>query len=197
MATPWTFGDTTASWTWPGCEGKPAVVEVYSAGTEVELICNGHSLGRKPAGKDAGFKTVFETIYTPGEIKAVTWQDGKIIGEMSLQTALPERKLIIESESAEPVQGQLIYLQISICDAKGNIATEEAVRIKIEVQGAAKLLGFGSGNPKPTHSFTGTETAVFNGRAMAIIKADDAAGSVQIKLTADGFAAAELELAVK
>lgn len=197
LSTPWIFGDTTASWTWPGSEGKPALVEVYSAGTEVELICNGQSLGRKPAGKDVGFKTVFETIYTPGEIKAMTWQDGEIIGEMSLQTALPERKLIIESESSEPQQGQLIYLPISICDTKGTIATDEDARIKIDVQGAARLLGFGSGNPRPTDSYTGTETAVFNGRALAILKAGEAAGSVQIRVTAEGFATAELTLAVR
>ncbi len=197
LSTPWTFGDTTASWTWSGCENKPVIVEVYSAGTEVELLCNGLSLGKKPSGKAVGFKTVFETIYTPGEIKAVTYQDGQIIGEMALHTAQAERHLILECECDQPEKGQLIFLPISICDAQGNVATDQAARLRIDVQGNARLLGFGSGNPKPTDVFTGHETAPYNGRAQAILLAGEDKGKFTVTLSAEGFADVTLTLDIK
>lgn len=41
------FKDNIASWTWPGYEGKPAIVDVYSDAQEVELFLNGKSLEKK------------------------------------------------------------------------------------------------------------------------------------------------------
>ena len=47
IKTPWVISDSTASWNWEGMEGKPAIVEVYTQGDEVELLLNGASLGKK------------------------------------------------------------------------------------------------------------------------------------------------------
>ena len=61
--TPWMLKDNIASWTWRGFEGKPAVIDVYSADEEVELFLNGVSLGRKPAGRENGFTATFAHVY--------------------------------------------------------------------------------------------------------------------------------------
>ena len=41
MKSPWALSDACESWNWSGYEGKPIVVEVYSAADEVELFING------------------------------------------------------------------------------------------------------------------------------------------------------------
>ncbi len=46
IKTPWVISDAAASWNWDGMEGKPAIVEVYAQGDEVELLLNGTSLGK-------------------------------------------------------------------------------------------------------------------------------------------------------
>lgn len=51
IKTPWVISDAIASWTWNGFEKKPIKVEVYANSAEIELLLNGHSLGRKPAGE--------------------------------------------------------------------------------------------------------------------------------------------------
>ena len=71
--TPWAWSDSVASWTWPGSEGAPVTVEVYSDADEVELLLNGRSLGRKPAGDSHRFRAEFETIYQPGELLAIAY----------------------------------------------------------------------------------------------------------------------------
>ena len=74
--TAWMLKDNVASWTWPGYEGKPANVDIYSSADEVELFLNGVSLGRKPAGKAVGFTTSYEMTYEPGELVAVSYGNG-------------------------------------------------------------------------------------------------------------------------
>ena len=63
---PWAWSDSVASWTWPGSEGAPVTVEVYSDADEVELLVNGRSLGRKPAGESHRFRAEFEAVYAAG-----------------------------------------------------------------------------------------------------------------------------------
>ena len=48
--TSWRSTDAIPSWSWSGHEGRRAELEIYSADDEVELIVNGRSLGRRPAG---------------------------------------------------------------------------------------------------------------------------------------------------
>ncbi len=73
---PWLEG--LASWSWPGFEGRPVTVDVMSDADEVELLVNGTSLGRQPAGQSHRFRTTFETTFEPGEIVAVAyWRGGR------------------------------------------------------------------------------------------------------------------------
>ena len=71
---------SSSSWSWAGHEGAPVVVEVYADADEVELLVNGRSLGRQPAGAEHRFRAEFETTYEPGELEAVAWRDGEEIG---------------------------------------------------------------------------------------------------------------------
>ena len=86
IKTPWVISDSTANWNWNGMEGKPAIVEVYAQGDEVELFLNETSLGKKPAGKEAGFRTLFETTYEPGTLVAVSYENGQEIGRSAAGT---------------------------------------------------------------------------------------------------------------
>ncbi len=71
----WRDTDAVHSWSWPGCQGKNAQIEIYSIGTEVELFQNGESLGRK---KLEFCKASYETIYQMGRLKAVSYDEKEI-----------------------------------------------------------------------------------------------------------------------
>lgn len=45
--TTWRSTDSAASWSWRGCDGRPAEIEVCAAEDEVELFLNGRSLGKR------------------------------------------------------------------------------------------------------------------------------------------------------
>ena len=43
----WRMTNAVESWTWPGCEGQKATVEVYSDAPLVALYCNNRLIGKK------------------------------------------------------------------------------------------------------------------------------------------------------
>ncbi len=182
IKTPWVLSDSISSWTYPGFEGKNVVVEVYSAGEEVELILNGVSLGRKPAGNKSGFIAHFDIIYSPGILEAVSYKNGAEIGRFSLVSADGASVLLLEKEAAE---GDISYVNITLCDNKGCISTSEDSLLNVSVSGG-QLLGFGSGDPKPLYPYNGNLCRSFNGRALAIVR-----GSGELTVNSDsGLSAA-------
>ena len=148
-------------------------MEVYTQGDEVELLLNGASLGKKTAGKDAGFRTLFETTYEPGTLTAVSYEKGQEIGRNELKTAGTERTLVVEQEEYAGLKGsdqELIYVQVEMCDQNGVLVTDDNQKITLAVEGEAEVLGFGSGNPKPNYNFNEGVTELFGGRAQIILK---------------------------
>ncbi len=168
IKTPWVLSDSHCGWTYPGFEGKSIVVEVYSPGDEVELILNGISLGKKPAGEKTGFIATFETEYAPGTLEAVSYENGIETGRHQLTTASAAASIALEAEEAE---GDIRYINITLRDEKGLVYDAGDCEISVSLS-SGKLLGLGSGDPKPLHCYTEEVCRLFRGRALAIISPD-------------------------
>lgn len=184
MRTPWILSDSVSGWTYPGMEEKPVTVEVYAAGDEVELLLNGVSLGRKPAGSSAGYYVLFDVIYQPGTLEAVSYADGLVIGKACLTTADGPCHLAIAAEPAGVEEG-LIYLNLTKLAQNGAVATHADERITVTDLNNLRVMGFGSGNPRPLYSYTGTQTETFNGRALLVVQKIDPAQSASLTLAGE------------
>lgn len=189
--TPWVMSDSISSWNWHGYEGKPVVVEVYSAGDEVELFWNDVSLGRKKKDR-CEYRTLFDTVYKPGILKAAVYEDGQMTGETILKTAGEEQKLVLTEETCCKALNQnqsLKYFKIEICDQEGILITDRDQKLTLEIEGNADLAGFGSGNPKPRYDFKEKTTETFQGRAQIILKNVD--DRIRIRVTSENGIIAE------
>ena len=81
------------SWSWRGCAGKSANVEVYARAHSVELLVNGKSAGKKELKNDCMAK--FRSTYEDGTVEAVSYDShGQELGRCSLRTASPETQPI-------------------------------------------------------------------------------------------------------
>ena len=170
IKTPWVMSDATSSWTFTGCENKPVIVEVYSNADEVELFCNGTSLGRKPVTVADNFRVLFETTYQPGTLKAVSFVSGKATGEYELTTATGNIRLKAEFDENTKENSDIVFVNLSLEDAAGNVFTDSDTEISIDLEGDGELLGFGSANPKSQEDYLGNKATTFGGRVMAIIR---------------------------
>jgi beta-galactosidase len=194
----WAWSDSMASWTWPGYEGKPVEVEVYSAADEVALTLDGKEIGRAPAGKAHQFKAVFETRYQPGTLEAISYAAGKESGRCVLKTAGEKIELAVKSDRDELAlnRGDLACVSVTLTDKAGtaNMAAEKKVSVKVE--GAGVLQGFGSGNPVTEESYLGTEHTSFEGRVLAVIRPTEA-GTIKVSVGAEGCETKTLAIRVK
>ena len=184
----WCGNDTISSWTWPGFEGQTAIVEVFSDADEVELLLNGQSLGRQPAGQTQNFIATFETTYQPGCLVAVNYRKGNEAGRMQLATAGGELYLQIDADrfKLKSDGADLSYLMISLTDGLGILNMSRELPVTISIDGAGVLQGFGNADPYGTEDFFSPTKTTFDGKVLAVVRALDVAGEIRISASAPG-----------
>lgn len=192
----WSWPDVTASWDWPGYEGKPTAAEIYSTDDEVELFLNGKSLGRKPAGKANGYRALFELIYEPGELAAAGYRNGEETSRHILRTPGKAAgiRLIPDRIKLKAAYGDLSYITVEIVDSMGNVVYNAENKIFFSVCGAGSLIAVGSSNPVSEEMYTGNERCAYEGRAMAVVCTDGKVGEIVVTVMAEGLPAARTVL---
>ena len=186
-------------WSW-NCENGTAVsVDVYSRAEEVELLLNGKSLGKKPAGAECHFKAEFEVTYEAGTLTAISYQDGKEVSRDEVKTVGEPvgLKITMEKNQIAADGESLAYGIVEIVDAEGNwVPTAEDTLAKVSVEGAASLAGFGTGRGQTEENYTKGEFTSFEGRWQVILRAGTEAGEAGVHVEAEGLGHAESRVIV-
>lgn len=197
--TAWMHKDNVASWTWPGYEGKPANVDVYSEADEVELFLNGTSLGRKAAGEANGFTASYEITYEPGELLAVSYRDGEETGRDVLYTAKDEVQMQVdcEGEVLKADGEDLAFVTVKLTDDQGVENLFAQKEITVTVEGAGTLQGFGNADPRAIGSYDDPTWKTFDGYVMAVVRAGREAGTIKVRFDAEGCESREIEIQVR
>ncbi len=183
----WALSDAIASWDWPAHVGAPVTVEVYADADEVELLVNGVSVGRAPAGAEHEFRVRFEATYQPGTLVAVAYRDGAEVARTSLTTPVGDVMLAAAADRAEihADDTDLAYVTIELVDAQGTAWTSADRAVTVTVDGPGALLGLGSANPCTEETFGADTHDTFQGRALAVVR-PSGAGPITVTVAAPG-----------
>ncbi len=173
----WSWPGTAASWNWPGYEGKPVRVEVYAKGDEAELFCNGQSIARLPIPQEntdeqLAYRTVFDTVFTPGVLETVIYTDGHESGRWTLESAEDDVTLCVEVEN-ETLQNNdkdLAFVDIWLRDGQGRVNMGTRRSVSVTVDGPGYLQGLGSGDPVSEENFFDGSYHTWFGHAFAVIR---------------------------
>lgn len=173
---PWKYTDCVLNYTFEDI-GAPIMIQVYGNGDSVELFQNGLSLGIHECGEQTDFETQYQTIYRPGELLVKSYKDGKVIGENTLCTAGTAKELKVEISEGE----QLIFVQITVLDEKGNVVFEP---VELNLDTEYEILGFGNENSShiPNKGFSTDTTKSYEGHALAILKKNNKTSSIQVTM---------------
>ena len=180
--------DSIRSWSWEGCEGRVATVEVYADAHRVELRLDGIRVGSQPVGPDQGYKAEFSLPYRPGQLQAIAYdRNGREIGRDSLRSAGPGLRLHVapECEVLQADGADLAYVPIELTDDVGTVRPLADREVTVVVAGAGDLLGFGSAQPITDEAFSGGRHSTYLGRALAVVRAGHDAGDITVTVTAD------------
>ena len=197
----WGFTDVRTCWNWAGMEGKPVNIAVFSSADTVELFVNGVSAGTKKAGEAlaAGMPDtfVFEAVYQPGTVEAVSYKDGKEISRGVLSTAgRPASVRLIREESCPKADGHsVVYVRVEIVDEKGNIVPDASLPLTASVSGEGfTLAGFGSGNPITDENYTRGAFSSYRGRALAVLRTTWETGEAVLTIRSDSLGDASVTI---
>lgn len=183
--TPWAWSDSIDSWSWSGFEGLPVRVEVYANADEVELLVDGAPVGRAPAGEAARFRAEFDTVFSPGELTAVAYRDGRAVGRSTLRTARGAVRLeaVADRSDLSAAGSDLSFVSIRLVDEHGTVHQLQDREVQVTVTGAGTLAGLGSADPRSEEDFTESRCRTFDGRALAVVRTTGA-GVVELSVTA-------------
>ncbi len=191
--TMWSVWPTWESWTWPGWEGKPVEVEVYTRQPEVSLYLDGQLIGTKPVSRETEFKAVFTVPYKPGTLRAEAGAKS-----VTLRSAgEPARLRLTPDHTVMAADGQsLTFVTIEVVDKQGTPVPEAAIPCEAVVRGAGTLLAFASADLKDPEPYTSPRVKTWKGRAMLVVRSTHRKGSVSVTIKSS-LPAATLSLKTK
>ena len=167
----WKMSNAIPSWSWNGCAGRQANVEVYARAAKVELFVNGRSVGVKELKNDCIAR--FRCAYEDGTVEAVSYNaSGKEIGRSALRTASQNTQLRAVPEETVVKPGRLSYIRLQYTDENGTVKPLERGILSVEVTGG-RLLGLGSACPYNELGYLTGRTDTYFGQALAVVQAGE------------------------
>ena len=189
----WKMTNAMPSWSWTGCEGRKANVEVYARAARVELVLNGHTVGSKTLKNDCLAR--FSIPYESGTLEAVSYDAADHeIGRYKLQSAGGATSLTLDAEEPAAQTGHLCYVRLRYTDENGITKPLMRGNIQVQVRGGT-LVGLGSACPFNKHSYLDSETDTYYGEALAIVRMGD--GEAMTIAASDGEYSAELTVSAQ
>ena len=149
--TMWSVWPTWESWTWPGWEGKPVEVEIYTKQPEVKLYLDDQLIGTKQVSRDTEFKAVFTMPYKAGTLRAEAGGESvtlKTAGEPACLRLTPDRTTMTADGQS------LTFITVEVVDKEDTPVPEAAISCEAIVKGAGTLLAFASADLKDTEPYT-------------------------------------------
>jgi beta-galactosidase len=183
-------------WNWAGREGQAIDVRCFSNCDEVELSLNGVSLGRQSMSRNSHL--AWQVFYDPGTLRAVGYRGGHVTAEAERQTTGEPVGLRMTADRGS-IRGDgedVAVCAVVAVDALGRTVPTTNDRVRFSVQGPAQLVGVGNGDPSSHELDKATVRRLFNGCAMALVRAKPAPGEVTVRAESDGLAPSAVTLSV-
>ncbi len=175
----WRGTNGLPSWSWKGCEGNEAVVEVFYDAAKIVLLCNEQVIGEAAP---ENCRAEFHLNYAAGKLEAIAYDScGEEIGRNHLISSQGEIRTVVEPEEEKVCVGDILYVNIKRIGENGVAESNADVELSITVDGG-RLLGFGSANPRTEESFVDGHYRTYYGYAQAVIEVGET-DAVMIKVS--------------
>ena len=186
-------------WNLRGHEGETVSVWAYGNCDEVELTVNGKRLGRKKM-PHAGYLS-WDAVYRPGKVVATGYRKGRKVLTQTLETTESATAAVLEADRTDITADGRDLAVISVClkDRKGRFVPDACEWLDLKVEGPARILGVGNGDPawqekeRPDEPDARTfRVKTFNGLAQVLLQSTGAPGTAALTVSGPGIPSADL-----
>ncbi|WP_251549781.1 glycoside hydrolase family 2 TIM barrel-domain containing protein [Neobacillus muris] len=184
---------------WDFSPGQMIDVRVCSNAPKIELQFNGVTIGTHDIDHEHGTELVgwWQIPYQEGEVKAIAYDEtGKMIASDSKKSFGDAKKIRLAADKEKLIADgkDLIFVEITTVDEKGNPVENANNRVQVQVTGAGRLLGLDNGDSTDYDPYKGTSRRLFSGKLMAIIGAALQPGKIKIEVNSKGLNGQVIEL---
>ena len=163
----WRGTNSIASWAWHNCDGKKAIVEVFTDAAVVELLINGKRIGKQ---KVKNCKATFKTKYVSGKVEAIAYDAaGREISRNCMESATGKLHIVAEPETVTAAPGEVVFVNIALAGENGVVESNVDKKLTVTVEGG-ELLAFGSANPRTEERFDAGTYTTYYGAALAAVR---------------------------
>ena len=180
----WSTWPTTDSWNWPGWEGKPIEVEVYTREPKVSLYLNDQLIGEQAT---AEMKATFSLPYQAGTLRAVAGDE-----RCEIQTAGTPAAIRLTADKTVLSRNGLAFVTVEIVDGEGRVVPTAGDLLTFAVSGNASLLAVGNADVKDEAPYFDNTHHVWQGRALAVVRHVGKQGKATLTVTAQGLPTSRL-----
>jgi beta-galactosidase len=204
-------------WTWPGREGQPTPVMVYTNAEEAELSLDGKSLGRQRRGAQpvalplapppvkgtsgatfaSKYRMLWQVPYAPGTLRAVAFNGGQPVASAEVRTAGPPARVRVAADRNEiHADGDdLAFLTVRVEDKDGNLCPQAGNLVRFQIEGPGRIAAVDNGDPATVERFVASERHAFGGLALVIVRPNRGqTGALRVVSTSEGLEGAETQL---
>ena len=165
-------------------------VWVNSNAESVELKLNGKSLGKKSMEKNGHL--VWTVKYFPGKLEAFGIRNGKKLYAKTETTGQPFKIVFSPDRKEINADGEdVCIMNVSVVDDKGREVPTAMNLVKFEVNGKARIIGVGNGDPsshEPDKVMDNNwQRKLFNGKCQVIIQSNGEEGGFRLMASAAGI----------
>ncbi|MEJ2206750.1 MAG: DUF4982 domain-containing protein [Gemmatimonadota bacterium] len=182
----------------------------------VELYLNGRFLGEKriqfprPGTSEswnhydeppvlattADLHMAWDVPYEPGVLRAVGRRGGEVVVTTEVRTVGEPAALRVSVDRDTIYAGErdVAHVTVEVVDADGFVVPGADDMVQVAVDGPARILAVGNGNPTDHTPYGIPRRRAFHGLALALLQSTDKTGSVKVTVEAEGLGQASLEL---
>ena len=181
-------------WNLHGHEGEEVELWAYSNCDEVELTVNGKNLGRQQMPQNGHL--MWKAVYQPGKVTAVGYKNGKRTMTQTIETTKPAYKTMLKPDRQTIAADgcDLAVVTVEVQDQKGRIVPDACPLLTFQLQGAARILGVGNGDPMylgedhpKTLDCKAFSIPAFNGLAQVLVQSTGEPSTITLSCLSDGL----------
>lgn len=146
----------------------------FNHADEVELFINGKSQGVRRKAEQGGLSTLnsefhvgWRVQFEPGEVKAVSRRDGKVVAEQVIKTAGAPHHIRLSIDYAGR---DLTFVNAEVVDKDGNLCPWAEDQLFFLTDGGAQVIASDNGSQTSMERFTASSRKAFFGRCMAVVR---------------------------
>jgi beta-galactosidase len=140
----------------------------------------------------------FQVPFEPGTLKAIAKSHGKVVATDELRTAGKPAKLVFAADepatSLTPDWNDVRYLTATLEDEAGTRIPDSETVVHFALAGPAEVIAVDNGNLIDHDPYHAMQRKLYDGNAVAIVRATGASGRVTVTVSADGVAPASVTL---